>query len=73
MLGVSHLAAPLELRVPRGEQRVVELGELLIETELTLREVLPHAHQLALEMPKSHTEQVKQTKMLSLFFSFVII
>lgn len=42
--GVSDLAAPLELRVPRGEQGVIELSKLLVQTELTLREILPHAH-----------------------------
>lgn len=46
---VSHLAAPLQLRVPRRQQGVVELGQLLAEVQLTLREILPHVYQLALE------------------------
>lgn len=46
---VSHLVAPLQLRVPRRQQGVVELGQLLAEVQLTLREILPHVYQLALE------------------------
>lgn len=38
--------------MPRGDQGVVEFRQLLIQTELTLREILPHAHQLALKRPK---------------------
>ena len=49
----SHLAAPLQLRVPGGDQGVIELGQLLVQTELTLRDFLPHAHQLALQMHKT--------------------
>lgn len=46
----SHLAGPLELTVPRGEQGVIEFRQLLIQTEITLREILPNAHQLPLDM-----------------------
>lgn len=49
---MSHLATPLELSVPIGEQGVVEFSQLLIQTELALGEILPHAHQLTLEMGK---------------------
>lgn len=50
----SHLAGPLELTVPRGEQGVIEFRQLLIQTEITLRKILPNAHQLPLEV-HTHT------------------
>ncbi|TNN49082.1 hypothetical protein EYF80_040687 [Liparis tanakae] len=49
------------LRVPRGEQRVVELRQLLVQTELAVRDVLPHAHQLALGMPTDTHLKQKRT------------
>lgn len=51
---MSHLAAPLDLSVPSGQQGVVKFRQLLIQTELTLGEILPHAHQLALKKSDLH-------------------
>lgn len=48
----SHLAAPLYLAVPSGEQGVVEFRQLLIQIELALGEILPYTQQLALRTAK---------------------